>query len=169
MFLTEPRAPKNKNEAQARTIAASIVTVFLLVALIIFVLWWIRRRQRRIQPFPPQILPSASAVQLIVRIPEKIGVAALGDVKAQAEVAGTAIAQRVALDETQPDEGAPARTHNQQLMDFSDVPAEQTAAQASNAQDTTHTQERLRRVEEQLAALLIPPGESQELPPSYWR
>ncbi|KAJ7926452.1 hypothetical protein B0H13DRAFT_1862285 [Mycena leptocephala] len=66
--------------------------------------------------------------------------------------------------------GAPARTHNLRLINFSDVPAEENAAQASNAQDAANTEEavtvRLRRVEAQLAALLTPAVESpEELPP----
>ncbi|KAJ7212791.1 hypothetical protein C8J57DRAFT_300401 [Mycena rebaudengoi] len=165
----------DRNGAAAGAIAASVVIVVFILALVIFVWWWIRKRRQRIRErrFPAQFLESASPVQRVVRSPAKIKVAAATDVETQAEVAGTTMPQGVALDETQPEEGAPARTHNLRLINFSDVPAEENAAQASNAQDAAHTEEtvtvRLRRVEWQLAALLTPAVESlEELPPSYW-
>ncbi|KAJ7892429.1 hypothetical protein B0H13DRAFT_1886772 [Mycena leptocephala] len=165
----------DRNGAPAGAIAASVVIVVLIVVLVIFLWWWIRRRRQRIRErrFPAPFLESASPVQRVVRSPSIIKVAAATDVEMQAGVAGTTMAQGVALDETQPEKGAPAWTHNPRLINFSDVPAEENAAQASNAQDAAHTEEavtvRLRRVEAQLAALLTPAVESpEELPPSYW-
>ncbi|KAJ7797985.1 hypothetical protein B0H14DRAFT_3886742 [Mycena olivaceomarginata] len=165
----------DRNGAPAGAIAASVVIVVLIVALVVFVWWWIRRRRQRVRErrFPAQFLESASPVQRVVRSPSIIKVASTTDVEMQAEVAGTTMAQGAALDETQPEKGASARTHNLRLINLSDVPAEENAAQASNAQDAAHTEEavtvRLRRVEAQLAALLTPAVESPEaLPPSYW-
>ncbi|KAJ7912637.1 hypothetical protein B0H13DRAFT_2271443 [Mycena leptocephala] len=162
----------DRNGGPAGAIAASVVIVVLIVVLVIFLWWWIRRRRQRIRGrrFPAPFLESASPVQRVVRSPSIIKVAAATDVEMQAGVAGTTMAQGVALDETQPEKGAPARTHNPRLINFSDVPAEENAAQASNAQDAAHTEEavtvRLRRVEAQLAALLTPAVESpEELPP----
>ncbi|KAJ7880080.1 hypothetical protein B0H13DRAFT_2345777 [Mycena leptocephala] len=164
----------DRNGAPAGAIAASVVIIVLIVVLVIFLWWWIRRRQQRIRErrFPAPFLESASPVQRVVRSPSIIKVAAATDVEMQAGVAGTTMAQEVALDGTQPEKGAPARTHNPRLINFSDVPAEENAVQASNAQDAAHTEEavtvRLRRVEAQLAALLTPAVESpEELPPSY--
>ncbi|KAJ6566200.1 hypothetical protein B0H19DRAFT_1066529 [Mycena capillaripes] len=166
----------DRNGVPAGAIAASVVIVVLVVALVIFVWWWIRRRRQRIRErrFPAQFLESASPVQRVVRSPSIIKVAAATAVETQAEVAGATLAQGVALDETPPEKGAPARSHNLRLMNLSDVPAEENASQASNAQDAAHTEEavtvRLCRVEAQLAALLTPAVESpEELPPSYWR
>ncbi|KAJ7444343.1 hypothetical protein FB451DRAFT_1189672 [Mycena latifolia] len=162
----------DRNGAPAGAIAASVVIVVLIFALAIFVWWWIRRRRQRIRElrFPAQFLESTSPVQRVVRSPSIIKVAAATDVETRAEVAETTMAQGVALDETQTEKGAPARTHNLRLINFSDVPAEGAAAQASNAQDAAHTEEavtvRLRRVEAQLASLLTPAVESpEELPP----
>ncbi|KAF7358313.1 CFEM domain-containing protein [Mycena venus] len=165
----------DRNGAPAGTIVASVVIVVLIVALVTFVWWWIRRRRQRIRErrFPAQFLESAPPVQRVVRSPSIIKVAAAMDVETQAEVAGTTMAQGVALDETHPEKGVPAGTHNLRLTNFSDVPTEENAAQTSNAQDARHAEEavtvRLRRVEAQLAALLTPAVESpEELPPSYW-
>ncbi|KAF8139174.1 hypothetical protein K438DRAFT_1880539 [Mycena galopus ATCC 62051] len=166
------------NGAPAGDIVASVVIVVLIIALVIFVWWWIRRRNQRIRErrVPAQFLASVSPVQRAVRMrsPSIIKVAAATDVEKRAEVARTTMAQKVMLDGAQPEEGAPARTHNLPLINFSDVPAEENAAPASNAQDAAHTEEavtvRLRRVEAQLAALLTPAIESpEELPPSYYR
>ncbi|KAJ7911979.1 hypothetical protein B0H13DRAFT_2327835 [Mycena leptocephala] len=165
----------DRNGAPAGATAASVVIIVLIVVLVIFLWWWIRRRRQRIRErrFPAPFLESASPVQRVVRSPSIIKVAAATDVEIQAGVAGTTMAQGVALDETQPEKGAPAWTHDPQLINSSDVPAEENAAQASNAQDAAHTEEavtvRLRRVEAQLAALLTTVVESpEELPPSYW-
>ncbi|KAJ7870410.1 hypothetical protein B0H13DRAFT_2556354 [Mycena leptocephala] len=161
----------DRNGAPAGAIAASVVIVVLIVVLVIFLWWWIRRRRQRIREhrFPAPFLESAPPVQRVARSPSIIKVAAATDVEMQAGVAGTTMAQRIALYETQPEKGAPARTHNPRLINFSDVPAEENSAQASNAQDAAHTEEaatvRLRHVEAQLAALLTPAVESpEELP-----
>ncbi|KAJ7892444.1 hypothetical protein B0H13DRAFT_1886787 [Mycena leptocephala] len=158
----------DRNGAPAGAIAASVVIVVLIVVLVIFLWWWIRRRRQRIREhrFPAPFLESAPPVQRVARSPSIIKVAAATDVEMQAGVAGTTMVQRIALYETQPEKGAPARTHNPRLINFSDVPAEENSAQASNAQDAAHTEEavtvRLRHVEAQLAALLTPAVESPE-------
>ncbi|KAJ7441019.1 hypothetical protein B0H11DRAFT_1933167 [Mycena galericulata] len=119
----------DRNGVPAGAIAASLVIVFLIVVLVIFV-WWIRRRRQQIRErrFPAPFLESVSPVQRVVRIPSIIKVAAAAHVETQAEVSGTTMVQGVALDETQPEKGAPPQTHNLPLINFSDVPAEVNTA-----------------------------------------
>ncbi|KAJ7930980.1 hypothetical protein B0H13DRAFT_1858214 [Mycena leptocephala] len=142
---------REQKRGTGRAIAASVVIVVLIVVLIIFVWWWIRRRRQRIRERRFQHNSSNQRRQFNPK--------SLGQLWCR-ESRWMRPSQK----------GAPARTHNLRLINFSDVPAEENAAQASNAQDAANTEEavtvRLRRVEAQLAALLTPAVESpEELPP----